>query len=347
MTIPKFENAFRNHDTLRRLARHHSLADRLVFVFFDPWTLLTQTAEPLLRAICAHGFSVASLRCCRLEEGDVEQIYRKNLPIRPDNAWHLPRQVYLMGVSLGLLLYHCDAKATDLLSRIKGKANPAVNARGHLRYDFRAPNRSLSLMHSSDTWEDTLHEALVFFGPHVLEHALEQIERQPPVGAVPAPSWDLGLEVIRRSSPSSLLVRVRLRAAAALRRVSSAHSPEVLRALDSLTCLWNEHVAADDASSPVIEAMRAYLGLVQSERPLLRGLLDCSPSTYTLEYQRLYHRAEDPAADLLRLLSVLNRPEEYVHVNTEALLRSIGVLRDRWEELLFKTTLFNFDDYLS
>jgi len=59
-----------------------------------------------------------------------------------------------------------------------------------------------------------------------------------------------------------------------------------------------------------------------------------------------YHAA-DPAGDLLRLLLVLNRPEEYVHVDAAALCRSLGVLQDRWEELLFTTTLFNFDDYLS
>src|ERR1700694_2728275 len=175
MNTTIFANAFRNQDTLRRLDRFRALADRLVFVFFDPWTLLTQTAEPLVHAILAHGFSVAAISRRRLEESDVEQIYRKNLPIRPDNAWHIPRQVYLMGTSLGLLLHHRSAKATDLLRRIKGKANPAANSPGLLRYDFRAPNRSLSLLHSSDTWEDTIHEALVFFNLCALERTLTQL----------------------------------------------------------------------------------------------------------------------------------------------------------------------------
>ena len=335
--------SYRNHDTLRLLDRHRAIADRVVFVFFDAWTIACRTHFDLLERMGAYGFTPIAYAAHRLTEGEIEQMYRRNLPIRADNSWHVAKEVYLTGPSLGVLLHRAadDEPATLAMQRIKGKSNPALGRPGQLRYEGRAPNRSLSLMHSSDDWAATLYESILFFDPVQLD-ALFRSVADGTFGPVDEQDWPLveGCLAITNPSPVHLLLRLRLRAAAVVRRMQGPDEP-----LRRLTALWRAEAEAVDPRAPVPESVRRYLQMIAREQADVAELTG-RPSSAVRTAPRLYHRGEPCLADALLMLSVLAEPESYMLVDGPALSRKESLFMDRWEKLLFTTTLFNFDDFL-
>jgi nucleoside diphosphate kinase len=343
---PRNRFAFRNDDTLARFERHREAERSVVFVFLDPWAVMGGTAAPLLDRILGEGFSVLARAHRRLREGDAEQIYRKNRPISGTHAWHVAREVYGMGTSWGLLLHRAAGveSAAEGMVRIKGRADPRRGTPGQLRHDFRAPNRSLSLMHSSDDWESAVHEALVFFTPAQMERALDAAcAGEPPAASRAAPdAWDEGMESVVPRSPFALLAALRLRALRAL--PGAEGSP----AGNALAAVWGPLLDALRVDRPVMDAARLYLRGAEAEQEPLAALLRAPASAASEDgWPRLYHGAEPRADGILRLLRVLGDPPRYGRADGDALGRESGLLRDRWEALLFRTTLFDFDDFLS
>ncbi|MET9067956.1 nucleoside-diphosphate kinase [Streptosporangium sandarakinum] len=114
-------------------------------------------------------------------------------PVRYDVLWHRPpnqdafqernitsvwkayfyRQVDLvfdLGPTLALLVEDRRADAAPgtshtRLRALKGASDPAEAAPGTIRRDLRGINVMLDIVHSSDSPEDSRHEAEVFFGP--------------------------------------------------------------------------------------------------------------------------------------------------------------------------------------
>jgi nucleoside diphosphate kinase len=325
----------------------------LVFVFFDAWTLLTGRHPGMIERILGQGFELVDYEFKTLSEADAEEIYRINHPIREQNSWHVARLIYPMGRSLGLLFAVIDPSgcACARMQGLKGKANPALNRPGQLRHDFLAPNRCLSLMHSSDSLEHVRREGAVFFSTERLERAyVTARERASSSSGMLADlrnaNAELGIERVEEPGLGSLFARVRLRLLKELERscpaLMSAAAPLV-----SLRGIW-ESLGRDASRGPVIAEAKLYLQLVVREQPLLEGLHAAVTSVERdrggpCEYYR--PRLHEPGA-ILSCLQVLNNPKAYSHWDSSAQLPR-DLLHDRWEELLFRTHLFNFDDMLS
>jgi nucleoside diphosphate kinase len=322
----------------------------MVFVFLDPWTLLTGRLVPMIRQILDHGFTLLDFEFKTLSEADAEEIYRTNHPIREENSWHVARLIYPMGRSVGLLFGHRDSQscACARMQQLKGKANPSLNKAGQLRYDFMAPNRCLSLMHSSDDLAQVRREAPVFFSSHRIEHALTKVCEAPSIAnsvdaLFAAVSCGLGVERIEEIGMGALFARLRLRLVKALWRTVCQTRRESLVAYAKL---W-EPLSKDTAREPVIAEARQYLEIVRRERDLLDQVVADSRRNPTndLCVSQFYRTQCYEPSQLLRCLEVLSRPELYPQWDSDKQLPE-GLLYDRWERLLFQTHLFNFDDLL-
>jgi nucleoside diphosphate kinase len=325
----------------------------LVFVFFDVWTLITGRQTGMIEHILNHGFSLLDFEFKTLSEADAEEIYRTNHPIRECNSWHVARLVYPMGRSLGLLFGFSDQNscACSRMQHLKGKANPSLNRAGQLRYDFLAPNRCLSLMHSSDNLEQVRREGVVFFAADRIDRAYVAARDGTAnssglLGELAGASSELGIERIDEPGLGTLFARIRLRLIKELQRRYPALS-SWQATLSSYRALW-ESLSRDNSRGPVMTEAKRYLQLVARERPLVDAMvssIECATrARYT--YAEYYRPPAHEPLSILRCLQVLNNPEVYSRWDSSRQLPE-NMLHDRWERLLFRTHLFNFDDMLS
>jgi nucleoside diphosphate kinase len=327
-------------------------ASPLVFVFFDAWTLVTGRHTGMIDHILKQRFRLLDFEFKTLSEADAEEIYRTNHPIREGNSWHVARLVYPMGRSLGLLfgLNDPDSCACARMQRLKGKANPSLNRAGQLRYEFLAPNRCLSLMHSSDTLDLVRREGAVFF-------TVERLERAHTAACQGSSNSDgsmheladagaeLGIERIDEPALGALFARIRLRLVKELQRAYPGLSRD--DSLLSYRTLWDA-LSRETSRGPVMAEAQQYLRLVARERPLIEVIAaSIEGSTRDSSVYAEYYRppAHEPVS-ILRCLQVLNHPESYSRWDSNKQLPQ-GLLHDRWERLLFRTHLFNFDDMIS
>lgn len=325
----------------------------IVFVFFDPWTLGTGRLSGMVGGILDRGFTLLDFEFKTLSEADAEEIYRTNHPIREENSWHIARLVYPMGRSVGFLFGRRDAHscACASMQRLKGKANPSLNKTGQLRYDFMAPNRCLSLMHSSDNLTQVKREALVFFSADRIDKACV-CARENGCGLAGATQNmaenddELGLERIDEPGVGTLFARIRLRLIKALQhRQNPPRSRQGL--LSAYREIW-EPLSKESGRRPVLAEAADYLRVVQQEEPLLNAIIAPVESSALDEgcIAQFYRPHHHEPSLLLQCLRVLNRPQLYPKWDGVRQLPP-GMLYDRWEQLLFTTHLFNFDDLLS
>jgi nucleoside diphosphate kinase len=322
----------------------------LVFVFLDPWPVLTDRVIPMVRHMLDRNFQLLDFEFKSLSEADAEEIYRTNHPIREDNSWHIARLIYPMGPSVGLLLAHRDLQtcACIRMQSLKGKANPALNRAGQLRYDFMAPNRCLSLMHSSDNLAQVKREASVFFSPDRIEIACVNARKglrdtSSERSLIANMASEIGIERVAEPGVGALFARVRLRLARRLHATLGARGTS-RAALEAYLELW-EPLSNECARRPVTQEAQQYLNLLKQEREILANF---AAPTYQFplsdgaisQFYRPY--CHDPTM-LLHCLEILNRPHLYPRWDSDRQLPQ-GLLYDRWERLLFKTHLFNFDD---
>jgi hypothetical protein len=233
------------------------------------------------------------------------------------------------------------------MQRLKGKADPSLNKAGQLRYDFLAPNRCLSLMHSSDSLAQVRREAAVFFTAGRIEAACAAARAAVDgSGALMTEladaSSESGIERVEEPRLGTLFARVRLRLS---KDLPSLLSWDAL--LLSYRALW-EPMSKGSARGPVMAEAREYLQLVAREGPLLDAVVTAVENAVRgriilAEYYR--PSAQEPVS-LVRCLQVLHNPEAYSRWNSDLQLPQ-HALHDRWERLLFRTHLFNFDDLLS
>lgn len=325
----------------------------LVFVFLDAWTLVTGRQLGMIKRILDHGFTLLDFEFKTLSEADAEEIYRTNYPIREGNSWHVARLVYPMGRSLALLFGLADASscACVAMQRLKGKANPSLNRAGQLRYDFLAPNRCLSLMHSSDNLDQVRREGAVFFAPDRIEAACaaarnDTADSSASISELAGMSAELGIERADEPGLGTLFARMRLRLIRELRRLHPA-LPSWQGPLLAYRALW-EPLSRDSSRAPVLTEAKGYLPLVAREGPLLEAVVAVveAASPRRAAYSEYYRPpAYEPMA-ILRCLQVLNDLGAYSRWDCDAQLPR-NLLHDRWERLLLRTHLFNFDDLLS
>jgi len=313
----------------------------LVFAFFHPWTVQCGKLRPMLEQIIRHGFRVAAFNFHRLTERDVELLYAGNRPISRSTSWFIPRQLYEMGVSCGVILHREEQgrTATSVMTELKGKSQPFLNSPGQLRYDFRAPNKSINLIHSSDDWASTISEALLFFTPDEIELTLRKVrlahfeECERSLLDHPAHA---GMQFVRDQSATALLIKLRIRTLGLLRPVAE---PTLCAPLFDF---WNQRLERNYLALDVHEEAKQYPSLLADEQRLARPLLRSLRSSCNLDRPRRSLRRV-PVAALTEFLQLLVEPDSYGEADTEALL-SLPVFFDQWEEQLFKTTLLHFDE---
>jgi nucleoside diphosphate kinase len=340
------------HD-LAGSALQNSAPSPLVFVFFDAWTLITGRQAGMIEHILSHGFRLLDFEFVTLSEADTEEIYRTNHPIREDNSWHVARLVYPMGRSLGLLfgLTDPDSCACARMQRLKGKANPSLNSAGQLRHDFLAPNRCLSLMHSSDTLDQVRREGAVFFTADRLDRAYiaardGTVNSDRLMQGLAGASSEWGIERIEEPGLGALFARVRLRLIKELQRPYPASSSWQTPLL-AYQALW-ESTSRERSRGPVMAEAKQYLRVVGREGELLEALAAAieAATRNQCAYPEYYRPPTHEPLSILRCLQVLNNPEAYSRWDSNSQLPQ-NMLHDRWERLLFRTHLFNFDDMLA
>ena len=326
---------------VEQLLKINDDADHLVFAFFHPWTIHCGKLGPMLERIFDRGFRLVAFRFHRITERDIELIYAANRPIDKNRSWFIPRQLYEMGPSCGVILYRPvpGESATQELKQLKGSSQPFLNSPGQLRYDFRPPNKSINLIHSSDSWESTIEEALVFLSPEEIEFVLRNVRRAPfddnATRLLKHPAYT-GIEIVREETATSLLLKLRIRA---LDLLQLQLEPDLC---EPLFRFWNERLERDYFALTVHEEAKEYVSLVADEAPLLQPVLSALRSPAGIN-RPLRSLNQTPVAALAGLLAILSDPDCFTDADAEALL-SIPVFLDRWEEQLFKTTLLHFDE---
>jgi nucleoside diphosphate kinase len=324
----------------------------VVFVFFDPWTLGTRRHIGMLEFMLEQGFVLLDFEFETLSEADAEEIYRTNHPIREGNSWHVARLVYPMGPSLGLLLGSRDEDscACSRMQYLKGKANPALNRAGQLRYEFLAPNRCLSLMHSSDDLSQVRREGSVFFSTDRLDRAcaLAHDGATRSKGALQQLTTDttgLGIERIDEPGLAALFARIRLRLIKELRRLGPLSCATESNLL-SYQSLW-EPLSRQNTRGHVISEAKQYLqALAQEREPLAAITAGTAQATRERAFIEFYRPPSCDRSAILQCLQILNQPRSYSRWDSDRQLPP-HILHDRWEQLLFQTHLFNFDDMLA
>jgi nucleoside diphosphate kinase len=315
--------------------------DNLVFAFFHPWTIYCGKAKPMLESIIRQGFRVAEFSFHRLTERDIEFVYAGNRPISKLTSWYIPRQLFEMGMSCGVIFYRKEPgqTATGMMTRLKGKSQPFLNSPGQLRYDFRAANKSINLIHSSDDCESTIAEALIFFTPEEVEWALRcgHLARFAECEArlLRHPAYT-GLESICDEAATTLLIKLRIRA---LNLLGRTLDPAVCKPLFEL---WNRLLDRDYLALSVHEEAKQYPSLIADEQRLLQPVLHSLHGPSGVDRPRRSLK-RTPVAAITGFLETLAEPDRYGEADSEALL-SVPVFFDCWEEQLFKTTLLHFDE---
>jgi hypothetical protein len=205
-------------------------------------------------------------------------------------------------------------------------------------------------MHSSDTLEQVRREGSVFFATERLDLAIAasrggMANSDSLMHELAGASAELGIERINEPGLGALFARVRLRLVKELERACPTLSRE--DSLFSYRTLWDS-LSKESSRGPVITDAKRYLQLVVRERSVIDAIaasIGCAIRDRGA-YAEYYRPPAHEPISILRCLQVLSHPETYSRWDSNRQLPQ-DLLHDRWEQLLFRTHLFNFDDMLS
>jgi nucleoside diphosphate kinase len=331
---------YRNQDFILDLEIYSHLENRLVFVFFDPWTIRQKKINAIVNSILAKGFKILLFNYKILNDSEVEQIYRKNPPITMKTAWHLPKEVYTMGESCGILFYHENPNciASEVMKKIKGKSHPLLTNKGQIRYDFRAPNKSLSLMHSSDDWYSMLNECSPFFSKKTLMKSFNKFPFKEETSFFLCGHHE-SMEYVREQSATNLLLKLRIRIIDILLREGDTSTEGNL-----LKEFWIAKSEVDYLTFPVRKEVLEYTKIALEEHDLLEAFIQTLSSKQSYYFPRLYHN-NCHTAEYVNALKMLHDINQYEYMDGDLIVKKLPIFYDQWEQLLFKTTLFHFNEF--
>ncbi|MGW1067469.1 nucleoside-diphosphate kinase [Streptomyces aureus] len=309
------------------------LAD-CVYVMLKPDALAAHVQDAFFGALSSAGLQVVqSWPCLRSGPREYEELYKFNLTLQNEqnmlSHWWLTSRQFTIGHSIALLVrvpekVRGERTAYEYFGELKGPSNPYLARPGQLRYDLRATNLALNMVHCADDPLCTAREALIFGNTAQViaglrcsadlragttdrdwaERAAEQFAQA--VRAVRAPRVDV------RLVPVLTTVKLRVRGLA---------SEEVQQATASTYRSFLEHADREDLS--VGEAWKGFEYLSEQECRLLDSL---SPT--------------DRAGALLRELADISRHDlDFARrVATEA--AGLGIPLTAWDELVLDTALY-------
>jgi nucleoside diphosphate kinase len=308
------------------------LAD-CVYVMLKPDALAAHVQDAFLDALSSAGLQIVqSWPCLRSGPREYEELYKFNLTLQNEqnmlSHWWLTSRQFALGHSVALLVrvpeeVRGEQTAYEYFGRLKGPSNPYLARPGQLRYDLRATNLALNMVHCADDPLCTAREALIFGSAAQViaglrcsaeqragtadkswaERAEEQFAQA--VRAVRAPRVDV------RLVPVLTTVKLRVRGLA---------SETVQKATASMYRSYLTHAEREDLS--VGDAWKGFEHLSEQER----GLLDSLPT--------------DRAGALLRELADTSRYDlDFARrVATEA--TGLGLPLTAWDELVLDTALY-------
>lgn len=304
----------------------------IVFVFFDPWSIHQNYHYHITKNIIERDFELIRYCFKRISDSDIEHIYRKNTPINNDRSWHIPKQIYTMGVSCGLLFSFSQGKdGYTELKNLKGRSQPLLNQIGTFRYDYKAPNKSLSLLHSSDDFESTLSEGSIFFSNFESKSVTKEQCTNNFFSDFHEPSFRL-----KQTSAIKLLLHLRLRILELIEDNSTFFN------CSTEIALINTYLKVDFNVLSVREETEVYLNFVSKEEDIINPILSILSSDAVKIPQWYSHSVN--IGYLLEGLRILNDINNYPFINSESFIQNLPIFYDKWEEVLFKTTLFHFPE---
>jgi len=146
----------------------------MAFVVIMPDGLMQGVHQPFLEE---YGKYVVAYRIRTLNQEDAERLYFDGLvtdnSCRHIKSWWIKNKLFELGESIGLLLYNPDEyNFHKLLTERKGASDPLIVRKGAMRYNYRTPNKTFGLLHSSDDLLSMLYEIDTYFEPDDLNDFL-------------------------------------------------------------------------------------------------------------------------------------------------------------------------------
>ncbi len=140
----------------------------MAFILFSPDCVLSNKVSRALSFLGQHGVGIRAYRWRRLSADEVGFLYHKNRVNRKLSKLDLlVDRLFDFGESLGCLVYPVSGSSQGFLhsrlSGLKGDSDPFMCNEGQLRRVLGATNKLLNLIHTSDSPEDSLREASIFF----------------------------------------------------------------------------------------------------------------------------------------------------------------------------------------
>lgn len=296
---------------------------------------------PIIDFLKFNGFEIVLFNYAILKDSDAEQIYRKNPPITMTTSWHIPKEVYTMGESCGIIFLHKNesVNASVKMKKLKGSSHPYLNKKGQIRFDFRAPNKSLSLIHSSDDWYSMLNECSPFFSKKSFKNILSKFnERNEEIDSTPIfpdPAYQSMENVIEQSS-TNLLLKLRIRILdIIIKEIKNTNEGIKFRSflIEKNKINYLIYTVEEEISEYEKIAEQEKYYLTEFEKSLIDIDINYIPKLY-FQNHNIY--------TLLNALKIMNVTESYASIDTDELV-SIPFY-DKWERLLFRTTFFHYLD---
>ncbi len=138
------------------------------FVLFSPDATVTGVYRDAVDFLSKSGFAFVGYRWTRVRKEELDVIYRRNrLHDNPSGQHSLVDRLFDLDFSLAAcVLYQGDDLSLDasyLLKCAKGPSNPSAAKPEHMRSILGAGNKILNFVHTSDSSNEALIEASLFF----------------------------------------------------------------------------------------------------------------------------------------------------------------------------------------
>ncbi|RSM50889.1 hypothetical protein DMA12_01745 [Amycolatopsis balhimycina DSM 5908] len=224
------------------------------------------------RLLDDHGEHVVAFRFRTLDQRLAERLYLDGLvtqaPERHIRSWWIKSKLFDLGEALVLLMRHpTDAGFQATLTAAKGASDPRLAKTGTYRAEYRTPNKTFGLLHSSDDMLSMLYEVSVLFEPEDLAQLLIRPHWDSAHRAL-VTGYESGVSV-RRIESYRVLYRLKRRLLAEAAAAGALPVP-LLEAVEENYRAALDVVADDPGHVPETTAVAR---LLSEERRLLSGVL--------------------------------------------------------------------------
>ena len=156
---------------------------RHAVILMKPEAWIEQRFADVSRFLDRNGFEIVQSFPCQISPLMAREIWRYQWNIAPVERVEVSELILSLGPSYGFFLRdarpECDTPASVRLARLKGPAKPERQKPGHLRYELRAPNRIVSLVHIPDEPADVIRDLSIMLGRREVVELLSAVAYDP------------------------------------------------------------------------------------------------------------------------------------------------------------------------